>query len=288
MRVLIGLPSYDAQAHVSLLSALLNETHAPESPPFQVATHTSSLLALTCNVLWCTALNMRPDVTHFMLIHSDVLPGESGFVGRLLAEMEAQACDVLSVVLPIKDEKGLTSTAFLPDTRWAGLRTDPVRRRRLTLHELDRLPETFGVRDLAELFGDFDAPNPCLLVNTGLVLIDLRGRWVEQVRFQVNDTIYQNEAGRWDVDVEPEDWFFSRMAYLAGARVFATRAVKARHAGRAQFPNWGAWGQLEHDLPEGYHTGLPQGNHAGLPQQEETNETVLQKRLRQHSLEAAL
>ncbi len=292
-KVLVGIPTYDAGAHINLMASLLNEMSAPGSPPFRVATHISSLLAFTCNALWVTALNNRAEFTHFLMIHADVLPNEPGFIGKMLAEMEAQHCDVLSVVLPIKDDKGLASTAFVPDARYAGLKTDPVRRRRLTLREVDGLPETFGVGDVAELFDVGYAPDPCLLVNTGLMLVSMTGKWVEKVRFQINDVVYRKPDGQFDVDVEPEDWFFSRMAYLAGARVFATRAVKARHAGRAQFPNWGAWGRLEHDLPEGNHAGgnhagLPEGNHAGLPQQEEPNETVLQERLRQHSLEAAL
>jgi hypothetical protein len=197
------------------------------------------------------------------MLHSDVIPVEPGFIGIMLHHLRQAGADVLSAVMPIKDDKGLTSTALLPDSACAGWKTDPVRRRRLTLREAEKLPVTFDAHDVATLFNPRNAPDrresaldPCLLVNTGLMLVDLSKPWVEQAHFQINDLVYRRPDGRFDADVEPEDWFFSRRAHQLGARVCATRAVKAQHAGRVNYPNHGAWGAWATDVyDEG--AGLP-------------------------------
>lgn len=84
------------------------------------------------------------------------------------------------------------------------------------------------------------------LVNTGLLLVDLRQSWVEQAYFTIHDAVWQQEDGKFVCDVEPEDWFFSARAAELGARVFATRKVAVEHRGIKGYSNQGAWGTLEH------------------------------------------
>jgi hypothetical protein len=270
MTILVGIPTYDEKIQVGLAGALLGEAHRSDCPHFTIAFKASSLLAFAHNALLCTALNNRSQgITHLLIIHSDVLP-EPGFVKILLDEMSATGAGVCSGVLAIKDSNGLTSTALLPDLALAqqpGPRE--YRRRRVTLRELDKLPETFNARDVAELFQE-PGGSPVLLVNTGLMLIDVRQTWVETAHFNITDTIWQNDEGLYYADVEPEDWAFSRLAAEAGATVVATRKVKARHAGRMTFPNAGGWGEWDSDR-----AGLPgrsmNGNGQGVK-----HETVLQ------------
>ena len=77
--------------------------------------------------------------------------------------------DVVSTVLPIKDRRGVTSTAIDdPEDEWTPLR-------RLTMREVHRLPETFSAQ------ADCGYPNNALLVNTGCFVLDLRKPSVERV-----------------------------------------------------------------------------------------------------------
>lgn len=250
MTILIGVPTYDDTIKAGLSSAIMTEGGRPGCPPYTVAYKASSLLAFAHNALLCLALNNRPAITHLLLNHADVIP-EPGYIGTLYDEMQRTGAGVVSVVLPLKDTKGLTSTAFLPDidTAWLpGPRT--YKRRRLTMHEAEQMPETFDVHDLAAAF-ESDASKPALLVNTGLMLIDVTQPWAECVHFEINDTINRNAQGLFIADVEPEDWHFSRQLAQLGVTVVATRKIKAKHVGRANFPNSGAWGDLEHDTDGG-------------------------------------
>jgi hypothetical protein len=278
MTTLVGIPTYDEKIQVGLAGALLGEAHRSDCPHFTIAFKASSLLAFAHNALLCMALNNRSQgITHLLIIHSDVLP-EPGFMKILHDEMSATGAGVCSGVLPIKDSNGLTSTALLQDlslTQQPGPRE--FRRRRVTMREMDKLPETFDARDLAEFFGEEGShtglpQQPALLVNTGLMLIDVRQTWVQSVHFNITDTIWKNDQGLYYADVEPEDWAFSRLAAECGATVIATRKVRARHAGRALFPNHGGWGEWDSDQ-----AGLPghaaqNGNGKGV----NTHETVLQ------------
>ena len=246
MTILIGVPTYDDRVMSGLAMALMGEQHQPRCVPYSVAFKQASLLAFAHNELLCIALNNRPDITHLLLIHADVLP-VPGFIGQMWDDMVRANADVLSALLPIKDTKGLTSTALLPslaEARRPGRRE--YKRRRLTMQESEQLPEVFTVTDLQKLFSE-PSEDAALLVNTGLMLIDVRKPWIEQAHFEINDAIYRNEAGLFYPDVEPEDWHFSRQIADLGVRVAVTRRVQARHVGRMNYPNQTPWGEWAHD-----------------------------------------
>src|SRR4051812_48922453 len=110
----------------------------------------SSLLALNFNEMWARALNARSQgITHFVMLHADVVPHSATWVGQLRSIMDRHAASVLSVVLPIKDQRGLTTTGLYSPG-------DPRLRRRLTLQEVYQQPPTFT--------------HEHLLVNTGLMM----------------------------------------------------------------------------------------------------------------------
>lgn len=117
----------------------------------------------------------------------------------------------------------------------------------LTLREVETLPETFGVADVVDGLSLQDYPNPALLANTGLMLVNLHAPKVEQLSFTINDWMWQREDGKFVCDVEPEDWFFSARAAELGLRVRATRKVKVEHIGSKAYPNYGGWGTLDRD-----------------------------------------
>jgi hypothetical protein len=183
------------------------------------------------------------------MLHSDVRPAP-WWLDRLFEELVRLRADVVSTVSAMKDDRGLTTTAI-------GLAEEPYGFvRRLTMHEIMRLPETFCFRDLLD--AGLAEEGQCLLVNTGCWLCDLRKPWVTaldaagnyRVYFTTTDRIRPNAAGDVEdpiVDVASEDWNFSRMLAREGASVWATRRVNAKHAGETDWPNDRAWGRWERD-----------------------------------------
>lgn len=200
-----------------------------------------SLLAMTFNALWCEALNLRAElgVTHFAMLHADVA-AQTCWADVLLAEMAATGAGVVSAVLPIKDDRGLTSTAVGTRGRqWDGFR-------RLTMAEVQSLPETFTLADLG-----LSEHAHTLLVNTGCFLADLRQPWCEKVWFEVRDRISRGPDGKFRADNWPEDWHLSQQLQRLGVPVAATRKVRAVHEGRRGYGNGAAWGTWQHDEAHG-------------------------------------
>lgn len=187
-----------------------------------------SALPSCFNQLWCRALNRwdRGEVSHFAMLHADVIP-EAGWLDKLHAEMVTHGADVVSAVVAIKDDRGLTSTAIDdPADPWQA-------ERRLTLKEVLQLPPTFGAADCGY-------PERALLINTGCWLAKL-GPWANGCHFEFRDRIVRNRDGERIAQFLPEDWLFARMAHRAGAKVLATRALKVQHAGTIRFDNQKVW-----------------------------------------------
>lgn len=182
-----------------------------------------SIVTHNFNQLWVAALNLRKTqgVTHFLLWHADIRPLGQDWLDNMFAEMEANQADVLSAIVPIKDDRGLTSTAFdLGDWKAA----------RLTQKQVwgKNIPDTWTADNL--------------LVNTGLMLVDFRKPWVEKICFTINDKIvYEN--GVWQAYCESEDWNFSRQCHKLGVRLFATRKIITEHNGIKAFRSDAIWGQ---------------------------------------------
>ena len=105
-------------------------SHASQERAILHRLQQTSLLASACNNLWCDALNkrMQDNLKWFVLVHADVVP-EPMFADKLIAIAEKHDADLVSAVIPIKDENGLTSTAISgPDhfTRFTRLTTKQV------------------------------------------------------------------------------------------------------------------------------------------------------------------
>lgn len=174
-------------------------------------------------MLYASALNARKDgITHFCLLHSDVVP-DDGWLDKLVALADMYKADVMSVILPIKDGRGLTSTAIETEDKWHP--------HRLSLKE---------IYDKAATFTDEK-----ILVNSGLMLIDIRKPWAEELCFRFEDSIVKDDKGMFQSQVCPEDWLFSRDAAARGARIYATREIKAIHVGQAHYSNAFVWGLKE-------------------------------------------
>jgi hypothetical protein len=237
--ILLAVPHYGELAPEALRSLVLPTARHR----LKIQTNGASLLAHNFNRLWCAALNQRRQLglTHFAMHHADVAGGP-GWLDVLVEEMDRVGADVLSVIIPIKDGRGLTSTGL----------QDPHsdRIRRLTMKEVWELPPTFSARDLE--------PGKRLMVNTGLWICDYTRPWVEEVCFEVRDRIDRGEDGLFRANVLSEDWNFSGWCADRGLKVFATRAVAVAHLGRAAFRNDSAWGDWRTDL--GDETPYPNGS----------------------------
>lgn len=231
--VFIAVPHHAELAPQALEGLML----ATARHRYSVNTEGGSLLALMFNLLSCRCLNQRRERgwTHFAMHHADI-EAPAGWADTLLDEMQRVGADVLSTVVPIKDNRGLTSTGWQdPDTK---------RIRRLTMREAVGLPVTFSAADLPA------AGKPAgqhLMVNTGLWVCDLGKPWVEEVCFTVRDAVGRLDDGRFWPRCVPEDWGFSAWCAGRGLRVFATRAVPVVHHGRAGYTNARAWGEWETD-----------------------------------------
>jgi hypothetical protein len=226
-RLLVGLPTYDGTRHNAM--AIVDLTLDCAAAQIQVLLdpyRAGSLLAMNFNALWCDMLNLREEgrVTHFLLLHADVVPETPQWLPRLLAEMQRVGADALSVIIPIKTEAGYTSTAR---------DTDPWRPQRYTMHEIMAKPETWTAPDL--------------LANTGCLLVDVREPWVEGICFTIRDKIHRGPDGKWIQQTQPEDWDFSRQVRARGRSLWVTRTVAVRHMGNYPYPNDRAWGTESHD-----------------------------------------
>lgn len=220
MNLFIANPSYQGGTqNVRAQLAAHSQRDGRTIHHFEIA---SSLLTWSFNTAWATALNLKEQagLTHFLLWHSDIAPRGDDWLDCFIAEMNMTKAQVLSAIIPIKDQRGLTSTAADTD-EWR-----PIRLTQRQTHEI--LPETWTA--------------PWLLFNTGLMLVDFRDDWVYSVRFHMRDRIVRDENGKWTAMVEPEDWHFSRQCRGLGVRCYVTRKVVVNHWGVGVWSSDQVWG----------------------------------------------
>lgn len=194
-----------------------------------------SLLACNFNQLWCSALNRKhrgEDIAYFAMLHDDVGPLDVGpdkfWLDILIDELENRNLDVLSVAVPIKDRRGITSMALRHPTE------DWLPYCRLSMRDIFQLPETFTADDI---------DGRPLMLNTGCWVCRFDMRWATQVHFSIEDRIVWNEAcERYQAQTVPEDWHFSMQCHSLGLKIGATRKVRLHHRGEMDFTNVHAWG----------------------------------------------
>jgi hypothetical protein len=232
-RVFIGVPSYDDRINSAILNALFFASRTEPKSDLVAIVESGSWLTRNFNSLYAAALNMREEknLTHFCLLHDDIAINEPWWLDKMLDLMEEKGADILSAIVPIKNGTGLTSTAF------DELIGDPPHVRRLTLHEaFTNFPPTFT--------------QDKLLLNTGLMLVDIRKVWAEMLFFEFEDRILKIPNGdktTFRAVGCPEDWNFSRKARSLGAKLFATREIKVTHVGTGRFSNHMPAGSMKED-----------------------------------------
>lgn len=222
------------------------------------------------NALLVSAINAYEagGITHAAQIHGDIEPemtagiladgtlsGEQmespHWLDILLEEMDATGAALVSAAVPIKDHRGLLSCGLgNPVDPWSPFR-------RLTMHELAELPDTFDAADIAVVHGhgrDYYDGHP-LLHNNGLWVADLRNPVFHRRDANGDLVSYFNfpkkvsrDNGKWKVYGESEDWWMSRHLHVPGVKTCITKKVRLIHKdGGTPYPNYGVWGTFQHD-----------------------------------------
>ena len=166
-------------------------------------------------------------VTHFLMVHSDVCPRPGRWVQDMLAEMDKHRAQVCSAVIAVKEVPTVNSST-------AVMRMPSQEMRKLTLLECaTALPPTFTAAD---------AGGDALLVNTGLLLCDIRetgqhGDWARKVCFRVYDHVVPGSDGIDSTESIGEDFLFGVDCWRMSLKVVATTKVVVDHMGVIPFSN---------------------------------------------------
>ena len=221
-----GIPTYQRVLDVAILPITHQMSDGRHKVTMLSSVDTSACcLRFNAFLIMAQQLHAQGKADYFLLWHSDVAP-EPGFLDKMVDIAEEKSAEILSVIIPIKDQNGMTSTAL---DEPVGDMPPEWRVRRYTMKEISEMPETFT--------------HPKLLVNTGLLLVKLSAPWVKDIHFHFDDAIIEHHGQRMAV-LFPEDWMFSRDARKLGCTSqWVTRAVKLTHVGHQQFPNYGVWGK---------------------------------------------
>jgi hypothetical protein len=220
IKPILILPTYNQWSRNR--QAVVNYARAiPSSPIVEVA---SSCLGHCFNLGYQIARKVYAEgqATHAIMLHADVVPGQGLWGHLLLQEAERVQASIMSVVIPIKTHNGITSTAIERKSVVDSNGWHPIR---FTMKEVMQLPETFT--------------HPRLMVNTGLMVIDLRQEWAHELVFDLESKV---DLPNYRPYFLPEDWKMSRFAQAKGATIWATRKVSAMHYGEVPFGNDKEWG----------------------------------------------
>lgn len=227
-KIVLATPRYGddviAASFTAYQNAEANDLFPPEDS-IQIVhrvSHRSSLLPNAFNSCLAESLNKRNDgvATHMALIHSDVA-AEAGWLNRLASVMRKRGDAAVSAVVCLKETNRQKTTTAI------GARGNIYEvRRMLTTADRLRMPETFSTADVAS------EPDDVLLINTGMMLIDLRVPFFDDFAFRFRDDILIHPVtGKRQAYVCPEDWLASREMDAAGVPFSATWAVKTFHYG---------------------------------------------------------
>lgn len=256
MKVYLALPCYGGMTHETHKSVVLCTRGTMFDLTEKVQDY--SALCYNFNSMWCEMLTHNANCishsdryTHFAMLHSDIHVLELYWLDTLLSLMDKfNPCDVLSVVSPIKDQRGLTTTGIWDSKNERMLR-------RLTIAEVNELPDVFNLQDVLKLSDTMGMQEQNtyddswkLAVNTGLMLIKV-GPWCEKIFFRTKDYMlkikYDNNTTEYKPQFISEDWLFSHDVQKLGCTVYGTRAIALEHIGRFAYPNFGKWGTISYD-----------------------------------------
>jgi hypothetical protein len=239
--VYLGVPG--VQIQWGTVTGVINSTKKHVVHPFSGGLGFSGVVDF--NHLWTDAHNLYEagTITHFAMLHGDITPDPTQrWLDVLMDVMEKHGAALVSAHLPIKDNRGITSSGICdPTNPWGAYR-------RFTQQEiLNDLPKEFD----NTLAGYPDKP---LLHNTGCWVCDLRRPAFHATNpdgslkflFRFPERIIRGPDGKWGKQQESEDWLLSRELWEAGIRnTWITTEVRLTHHGKLDFPNWIEFGKYK-------------------------------------------
>jgi hypothetical protein len=244
-KVFLGCPTHDGRVHdLAAKYFYKNESQRHET---EGAVATFSLITFNCNLLWSVALNRSETgrADWFAMLHSDVEPGMF-WIDKLIDEAEHYDADIVTSIVPIKTDQGLTSTALSHPA------DDCLGFFRLTMSQVlhPSFPRTFdrdmAIEALRNLPDDLAVETPLpttLLCNTGCMVCRLNRPWCDPTKVFFDEmTSFMRTNGEWTPIIRSEDWVFTSKAAHNGAKVMATTVLPIRHHGSAAFPGDQKWG----------------------------------------------
>ena len=227
-RVLLVQPAYGKIEPESYHSAQL-ATKRKGDVSVGIMRPCASLLAHAFNLGAAYCLNQKYE--YFAMLHGDI-SAKDGWIDTLLDTLDT-GVDVVHAVAPIKDHRGLTSTAI---AFWDD-QFEPVRR--LTVSELTKLPEVFTITDVQQ---NIDPNAKRLLPNTGCLCFRADTWFKRFPGFTINDQLATMDGNEWAVDVMPEDWNFGHWCGRNFLTVAGVTNVDLRHYGRWSFTTSAKYG----------------------------------------------
>jgi len=217
-KILLGIPCYGNQINSGILSSIFNAS----KNHIEIRLNDSSFLTLNFNQLLVATYNEKFD--YFVMLHADIEVLTPEWIDKMIEIMQQNDFGVLSVVSPIKNNTGTTSTA-LDDTNST--------LRKLTMLEIaTQLPLTFSPQDTLKVF-----KNEKLLINTGVMCINSSKIDPTQCYFDIENKIIKKDNGTFVAESFSEDWNFSRMLMKYGVKYGATRAISVKHFGNMAWDN---------------------------------------------------
>lgn len=275
--VYIACPTYNGEVRQETATRIMKQATVL---PNIIKIHGSSALTMNCNQMWAEALDMRdkfardakertdlPDdkkynLKWFAMCHADVVPEEM-WVDKLIKIAEERNLDMVSCVIPIKDTKGISSTAIEVEgsdhfpfmrisqaqiwdknfpvtfTKEEVVRSLSADKSRIYDPVVQPIADHLQTPTLAE----YDIENINLLLNTGCMIIRLDQEFSDKVYFHIANSIYKNEeTGKRITYFYPEDWFVSRLIAKEGGRIAGTKALRVQHYGVSEYNNFETWG----------------------------------------------
>ncbi len=189
------------------------------------------------------ALSMNEDgagFTHLAVMQDGIVPND-WFLDVLMEDLLEGGLDMVSAVVPYINETGCTTTAIDdPGDPYC-----PVRR--LTLHEIFRLPEVFTAKDCGY-------PDHLILLGNECFVVDITKPWFTEqgegdwLKLEFDDRCRLRRLKDSRIWAMKDDWRLSRHLQKVGAKVAATRRIVLTvDAERFSYPNQAPWGEWDYD-----------------------------------------
>lgn len=233
MKIFLGVPTYDYRPYWHVFDSIGFALHgAPDDWELIPRNRNSSILGHCFNMLYTESYNMGCDV--FAMCHADI-QAEPSWLYAMVKQLSDEY-PVLATVLPIKDDRLMTSTAVGRTLEGNPNRKDIPKERvtyRIPLSEF----ETDKVYTFDTLPEKIRSQGEFLCMNTGLWVMKLRQPWSHRVYFEMRSWTELMEDGRLACGMLPEDWNFSRLLHILGVKVRVTTGIRAKHIGVKAWDN---------------------------------------------------